>query len=791
MWSFLAGKILRNRVILLITVAVFTGFMAYKAPDIEMSYEYAALLPAEDSVYINMEKFKEKFGADGNVMIAGFEDKNFFKKEKFNDWQNLIKDLKEKKAVTNVFSVSDAYATEKKVKEKKFEFKKLFPDSVKNQKQLDSLKNEFYKYKFFDNLVYIKDSSFYILAITIDPKVVNTQKREAFMDDTEGKIRSFTDKYNLELKLSGLPYTRTRISQMIQSELNMFILLALGVTALILFLFFRSFKVVFFAMLIVSAGMVWSLGMLASFGFQITILTAMIPPLIIVIGIPNSVFLLNKYHTEFKTHQNKIKALHRVIAKVGHATFLTNLTTAAGFATFIVTGNDLLVEFGIVASINVMAVFLLSITLIPVFFSFLPDPKQRHVKHLDYKLVHKVVNWFVHTVVKKRKTVYIIVAVFAVTATFGIIQVGTQGYIIDDIPADNPIYQDLVYFENLTGGVMPFEITVNQKNGDTLAYADIKRINDLQDSLKTYPFFSKALSIAEAMKFANQAYYNNSKSAYRFPKITEASRLEPYIRNMKGDNNLLNNFVDSAFQTARISVRVGDIGIKKMKKLEADLGAKMDSIFPQDQYNTVMTGSSLVFTQGTTHLIKNLFISLALAVVLISIFMASMFASLRMIIISLVPNLLPLIFTAALMGYFGVPLKPSTILIFSIAFGISVDNAIHFLAKYRQELTYGNTIGKSVINALTETGVSIVYTATILFIGFGIFTQSEFGGTVALGLLVSVTLLFALFTNLVLLPSLLLSLEKFLNKKSKISPKAKEAASKAGEEKKQPDSLPE
>ncbi len=767
MWSFLAGKVLRNRLAFLIVVVLITAFMGYKAQFIEMSYTYAALLPETDTAYINLKDFNAKFGADANVMVVGFKDKAFFKTDKFNDWQKLIRKLKKDTAIINVFSVSDAYRVKKDAKLKKFKFSKIFPDTIKSQQQLDSLKDELYQYPFFDNLVYMRDSSFYILAITIENKVIDSKKRKAFMNRTEQPIRDFAQKYNLDVKMSGLPYTRTRIAQMIEHELLMFVLLAVFVTAFIMFLFFRSLRVVAFSMLIVGAGVIWSLGTLALFGFKITILTSMIPPLIIVIGIPNSVFLLNKYHHEFKLHQNKIKALHRVIAKVGNATFLTNLTTAAGFATFIVTGNHLLVEVGIVTALNILGVFILSVTLIPVFFSFMPAPKERHLRHLDYKFVGKIVEWFVSVVQYKRKLIYSVVVLFVLIAVGGIFRMKTQGLIINDIPEDNPIFADMKFFEQTTGGIMPFEIMVAKTNADTLDYPDINRINNLQNELKKYSFFSKSLSIADAMKFANQAYYNSKKKAYRFPKMSDASRLKPYISNMKGDNKLMTAFLDSSLSIARISLRMKDIGLKKMNKLQSGLQIKIDSIFPEKEYNVVMTGSSIVFTKSTGKLIDNLFTSLALAVVLISIFMASMFASFRMIILTLIPNLLPLIFTAALMGYFGVPLKPSTILVFSIAFGISVDNAIHFLAKYRQELQVNDwNIKISVLNALRETGVSIVYTATILFFGFGIFTQSEFGGTVALGVLVSVTLLFALLSNLLFLPALLLSFDNRITTES-------------------------
>jgi hypothetical protein len=219
--------------------------------------------------------------------------------------------------------------------------------------------------------------------------------------------------------------------------------------------------------------------------------------------------------------------------------------------------------------------------------------------------------------------------------------------------------------------------------------------------------------------------------------------------------------VDSTGQYARITTFMKDIGTDKMEDIEEDLQTKINKLFPEEKYHVTITGKALVFQKGTKYLVKNLAISLSLAILLISLFMAYMFRSFRMIVVSLVPNLLPLVITAGLMGYLGVPIKPSTILVFSIAFGISVDDTIHFLAKYRQELQANHwKIRKSVYGALRETGVSMFYTSIVLFFGFLVFTFSSFGGTVALGALVSATLLFAMLSNLLLLPSLLLSLER-------------------------------
>jgi uncharacterized protein len=507
---------------------------------------------------------------------------------------------------------------------------------------------------------------------------------------------------------------------------------------------------------------VWAMGFLSLFGFKITILSGMISPLLIVIGIPNSIYMLNKFHHEFVQHGNRVKALQRVIIKIGNATFLTNLTTAAGFATFIITKSSILVEFGIVASLSIMSLFLLSLILIPIIFSFVQPPSTRHVKHLEYRSVVRIIDYLIIITKRYRRQVYITAIMVVAVGIFGITLVRSSGFMVDDIPESDPIYEDLKFFEKNFHGLMPLEILVDTKkpNG-VLQLSTFTQINLLEQKLAEYPELSPSLSLLNLLKFAKQAFYNGNSQYYSVPNNYERNFILSYVMQGDGNSPLLHSFIDSSRQLTRISIRAKDVGTKRMEELYGLFRSDVDSIFDKNEYDIIITGSSVTFFKGTQYLQKNLFMSLGLAIFLISMFMALMFSSWRMVVMSLIPNIIPLIFTAAIMGFAGIPIKASTILVFSIAFGISVDNTIHFLAKYRQELKVtGWNISRSVVLALRETGVSMLYTSVVLFFGFGIFSLSSFGGTVALGVLVSLTLLVALTSNLILLPSLLMGLDK-------------------------------
>ncbi|MCW0483234.1 efflux RND transporter permease subunit [Gaoshiqia sediminis] len=772
MWVRLSRIILRNRIFLLIMLGIITVFMAFQASKVEMSYEYAQLLPKKDSANVDYQNFRKLFGEEGNLIVVGIEDAEFFKLPHFNQWVQLNKDLREIDGVENLLSASSAFNLKKNAPERKFELEPVFPEEIATQEQLDSLAKTLHSLPFYKGLLYNPADHAYMLAITVNKDKMQSKEREKLVLAIKERCDTFSEETGLEVHYSGLPYIRVINSIRIKKEIYLFSALAMGLCIITLFLFFRSFKAVLIPMLIVLTGVVWALGTMSLFGFKITLLTGMIPSLLIVIGIPNSIYMLNKYHHEFRSHGNKIKSLQRVIIKIGNATFLTNLTTASGFATFVITNSEILRQFGVVASLNIMTLFLLSILMIPTIFSFFIPPKERHIQHLENRNVKRIIDKLVDITYHHIKWVYASAFVVLLLGFYGITQIKSSGFMVDDIPESDVIYQDLKFFENHVDGIMPLEIIVDTKkpNG-AMNLSTFNLIEKLEQHLATYDELSSSVSLLNILKFSKQAFYNGKERYYSLPSNQEKNFILAYANNstQAEDNGIgaLHSFLDSTQQITRVSIRMKDVGTKRMAELYNDFRQEVDSIFPTEKYKVTVTGSSITFFKGTQYLVKNLFSSLALAVLLISAFMAIMFYSWRMVLMSLIPNILPLIFTAAIMGFTGIPIKASTILVFSIAFGISVDNTIHFLAKYRQELNVtGWDIRRSVKLALRETGVSMLYTFVVLFFGFGVYSVSQFGGTAALGVLVSLTLLVAILSNLILLPSLLIGLERLTTTRS-------------------------
>lgn len=768
-WSTLSRFILKRRYIILVVIAAITIFLASQMKYMRFSYTEANLLPKNHKVNIEYDNFLKLFGEEGNLIILAVEDSTLFTPKKFNDWNNLTKNLNHFPEVDFTVAIGDIKELKKNAEEEKFDFIPLYKDIPQTQEEIVKIKTELFEnLPFYDNILFNKKTGTIRSVIYLKKDIVNTAARKDFIFNIlNPAIAKFEAENNIDVRVSGMPYIRTMNAQNIIDEIGIFIGLALAVTALIFFFFFRSVRATMITLLVVSICVIWAFGFIGLFRYEISVLMALIPPLIIVIGVPNSIFLINKYQQEVKKHGNQAKSLQRVISKVGNATLMTNVTTAFGFSTFIFTKSQLLREFGIVASINIIGIFLVALFLIPIVYSFLPLPKEKHLKHLERRWIESLVKRIESIVRNHRIAVYATTIALIIVSMIGVFMIKVSGSIIEDMPKGEQFFKDIVFFEEEFGGIMPLEIIIDtKKEKGVMNLGTLKRMDKLEETIDEIPQLSKPISVLNIVKYSKQAFYGGNPKFYQLPTNQEKNWILAYTKNATTNTNLLNSYVDSTGRYARITTFMKDIGTDKMEIIEERLQQKIDKEFPNENYSVTMTGKALVFLKGTNYLINNLIISLALAIFLIAGFMAFMFRSFKMILISLIPNMFPLLITAGLMGYLGIPLKPSTILVFSIAFGISVDDTIHFLAKYRQELKANNwRIKISVYKALHETGVSMFYTSIVLFFGFLVFTVSSFGGTIALGGLVSITLLFAMVSNLLLLPSLLLSLEKIIANK--------------------------
>lgn len=756
--------LLRNKLAFTLVILGTTGYMAFVASKMELSYEFAKILPADDSTFIEYQEFKRQFGEDGNVMVLGFADPAFFTLQKFNDWYYLSKAIKIISGIKEVVSVPTAYKLVRNDSLARFDFVPLITRIPRTQADVDSIRDDILKLRFYHGIIYDKKSGATLMAITFNKTSLNSKRRLEIVDEIKVLTEAFALKHHVSMHYSGMPYIRSQMMRRISHEMTLFLVLAIIITGIILWMFFRSGVNVFFSLIIVAIGVVWSIGILQLFGYKITVLSGLIAPLIIVIGIPNCVFLINKYQSEFITHRNRIKALSRTIETIGVTLFLANITTSIGFGVLYFTNSSMLVEFGVVAALSVMATYFITLILIPVIMYLLPAPKTKHTKHLEGKRINAILARIDYLVHNKRTTIYAATTAITVIGIVGMVRINQEGFVVDDLPQKDPVYTDLHFFENAFHGVLPFEIAIDTRQ-DNGVFKDnarvIYKMKALQALMEKHPEFSKPVSIVEAIKFSYQAYRGGNPKYYILPGITDLKALSEFSGSLHGQNGRLKSFIDSAKSVTRISYQMADVGSKRIKELVADIKPQVDSIFNPEQFKVSLTGHSLVFLKSHDYLLYNLFESLIIEILLIALVGMALFRSVRIIILSKLPCLIPLVITAGIMGFLDMRFKPSTILIFSIAFGISSDGTVYFLTKYRQELKKraGNA-AQAISASIKETGLSMVYTSIILFFGFSIFAVSSFGGTAALGVLISLTLLMSLLTNLILLPAILLTIRK-------------------------------
>jgi len=770
MWGSLARFIVRNRLILLLILAGGIVYMSYEASKVELSYEYTRAIPTDNAKYQAYQRFLKKFGDDGNLLVIGMQTTELFKKDFFNDYLLLSRELKKVKGVEQVLSIPDAIILNKNEETEKLVASPLFPAPFENQIALDSAAASFNRLLFYRGLLYNPDTHAYMMAISVNKQILNSAGRTDVVSRIVGLGEQFGRAHHVDMHFSGLPLIRTNMATKVASEMKWFLLGSVLLSALILLIFFRSLSNMLISLVVVIIGVIFSLATMHLFGYKITLLNALIPPLIVVIGIPNCIYFLNKYHSAYREKGGKREALYEMVSKMGIVTLFCNIAAAIGFGVFALTKSAILKEFGVVAGINIMMLFVISVILIPAALSYLPDPRERHMKYLTNRWLTRLLDLLEHWALHHKKTIYITTLIIVAVSLAGMMRLRSETYILDDLPKTDPVYTDLKFFETNFKGVMPLEILVDtkRKNGIRAGLlSNLKKIDSLAAYINTSPFMARPLSVVEGLKFVRQAYYDNDSSNYGLPNEFDISFLSPYL-NMKADSGQKQNnvsrlaasFIDSNRQILRVSVNMADIGSIRLPKALNDVQQRADELFDTAHFHIEFTGTTVTFLEGSAFIISGLKQSIFWAFLLIAACMLYLFKSIRILICSLLPNVIPLVITAGVMGWTGVPLKPSTVLVFSIALGIAIDITIRFLVNFKQDSRDGLSARDTVIKTIHSTGISIVYTSLVLIAGFVIFCFSGFGGTQALGWLTSLTLVMATLTNLIFLPSLLISVSR-------------------------------
>jgi predicted RND superfamily exporter protein len=770
MWQRLGPFILKYRFLLLVILMAASSFMAYHASKVQLSYDFSRAIPVNNPKYKIYQEFKKKFGEDGNLLVIGIQTEKFFDEKVFNDYAGLIRNLKKLYGVDDIIAIPSSVNIVKIAGTEQLRADTIFPDRILSKAEIDSGAKIFLRLPFYRQLLYNPATNAWLMGVRIKKELMASKTRISIVNNISKLADDFGKENNLVVYKSGLPHIRTQLSVRSLSEMRMFIVASIILSALILLFFFRSLSAMLLSLTVVLLGVIWSFATIELFDYKISILNALIPPLIVVIGIPNCIYFLNKFHIVYNETGDKKKSLKLMISRMSVVTFFCNLTAAIGFGVFTFTKSQILKEFGIVAGLNIFFVFFISLIFIPVILSFLPPPKSRHTRYLQNPRLNHMLDRLERWSLNHRKIIYGVTIVIVAFSVIGMFKMKTLGFIVDDLPKNDKIYTDLRFFENNFNGVMPLEIVVDtkEKRGASRNFNNLIRIDSVSQFLTSMPDIGRPLSVTEGLKFANQAFNEGDTAYYNMPGEYALPALSQYLsfRSDSGINKnifakLVTTFMDSSRQKARISVSMKDVGSIRLPLILDSISSRVNQLFPKEKYGVEFTGTSVTFLEGSRYIIHGLKDSIIWAFLLIALCMLYLFRSVRILFCSLIPNIIPLLITAGIMGWIGIPLKPSTVLVFSVALGIAIDVTIRFLVNYKQELPHNNfDMKKTVIDTIHSTGISIIYTSLVLITGFVIFCFSSFDGTQALGWLTSLTLITATFTNLVLLPAILISITK-------------------------------
>ncbi|RFM29897.1 efflux RND transporter permease subunit [Deminuibacter soli] len=769
MWYRLGKFILKFRLALLVLLLVATAVMAFFARKIQMSYEFSRAIPTDNIKYRDYQSFLKRFGSDGNTVVLGIASDSFFTPAIFAAAEKMHQQLKQVKGVEAILDAPEAVNLVRDTVADKLVPTRIFATGALNQQQLDSGRRLLESLPFYKGLLYNPATHAYLFAVTVNKDTANSKSRSRLINDIMKPVQSFATATNLQVHVSGLPYIRTTVADRLQKELKWFLIGSLVLSAITLLLFFRSVSAMLMSLAVVCIGVVWSIGTMVLLGYKITLLTTLIPPLVVVIGVPNCIYFLNKYHTSYKDTGDKNAALITMVGRMGVVTLFCNIAAAIGLGVFALTKSNLLSEFGVIAGLNIMLLFVISLIFIPPVLSYLPVPKPREMKYLDNRMLERMLLRIETWTFKHTKWVYTVTIALVLLALSGMFKLKAEGFIVDDLPKGDVLYTDLKWFESNFGGLMPLEILVDTKkrNGLFRSLKPIEKIDSFSRYVAGRPEVARPLSLMEGIKFVWQGVNDGDSAYYAIPSEFEAPILKKYLKTGAKDsssnnkqaaamNKLLASFMDSAKQVARISVNMKDVGTVRLPVILHEFDSVAKQTFDTAHYNVTFTGSSVTYLEGSVFIINGLRDSVLWGFGLIALCMLYLFRSFRILLCSLIPNIIPLMITAGVMGWTGIALKPSTVLVFSVALGIAIDVTIRFLVNYKQELpNYKNDVKETLVQTIHHTGVSIVYTSLVLIAGFIIFCVSSFGSTKALGWLTSLTLIVGTFTNLILLPVLI------------------------------------
>ncbi|MTI20853.1 RND family transporter, partial [Fulvivirga sp. RKSG066] len=705
--------------------------------------------PVDDPDLTYYQEFKQMFDNDNDYLLVGIiNSPTIFEKDFLTSLDSLSNELQD---IPDVLAVNALTTIERPV---------ISPAGLFKIPMIHPYEPERYD---ADSTRIYKDELLTESLVSTDGKATailvrhGTLKTKENADDLVINVQNALAPYGFEkVYLAGKTYAQGVFVEKMQWELMLFLSASILLVIVFLAFAYRSWWGVIIPLTVVLLSTIWILGLMGLTGKTLDILMVLLPTIMFVVGMSDVVHIMTKYIEQLRIGVTKQKAIEVTFKEVGVATFLTSLTTSIGFLTLLTASIAPIKEFGLYTAIGVFMAFIVAFTLLPSCLVFLRKPK------VSEKLTNRSA-WFGSLskafifVLRKGKLIIAINIILTALAVYGVSQIVINTYLIEDLPNDAPLKQSFLFFDENFGGSRPFEVTAEVQNGRKVFDKDVLEEIDKVAEYMRYDFYAgNIISPGTIMRGVNQAINGGVSNQFKLPEDDrDWKKAMRYINRM--DNEEYSFKLTAKDGTVgRITARVGDIGSNLSLQRTEDLKQFIAASTDADLVKFKVTGTSNLIDKNNEYLSRNMFQGLAIAFGVVALIAGVMFKSLRMILITLIPNMIPLVIVAGIMGAFGITLKLSTSIIFTIAFGIAVDDTIHFISKLKIELRKKKPLLYALKRTFLSTGKAITVTSLILSGGFLTLLLSSFGGTFYTGLLISLTLIFALVIDLTLLPVLIL-----------------------------------
>jgi len=749
--------ILRNRRLLLIAMLMMTIILAVGVFQLRIDFSFDSFYPKNDPEYKYYEAYQELFSEEQNfiieVAIQSTED-DIFDQQFLTQVDSVFDIMQTLPGVDSMVSATDAVRLRRSgmgiatTPWLSYDTPEALQESRQRIEQDSTLRG-----------VLVTDDLKYVCAyIFIEPEIFDTKERDILHDE----LVSLLETQKSEYVITGIPVIRTRYVKKMATELILFLSISVFLIVFVLYATYRNFWGVIIPVMVILASLIWITGTMGYSGQHINLINNLLIPIIFVVGMSDVIHLITKYLHELKWGNTPEEAMKTTLDEIGLATFLTSVTTSNGFASLMVSKIPPIREFGFYAAIGVFFTYIISITVIPNAILMLPSRIFLKSASLEnHPIWQRFLIWVYKLTRRKPRQILACTVVFLL-ACFGMMsQISLDTYLLEDIGKNDPIRKSMEFFEAQNAGLRPFEMAVEMKDGHRITDREVLvEIKKIQDFLKQEGYFSPFLSPVALVEQANQFYHSNISRFRRIPSRQEDIDELIAFMELNDRGNFMEKVMSEENGLARVSARMPDIGTDKFGDLTTRLDHYIQTETDTTLFDYQITGHAYLTDINLIYLRRSLMGGLFIAFVIIGLIMGLLFKSWKMLLISMIPNIIPLIITGGVMGLFGIKLTASTAIVFVISFGIAVDDTIHFLTRYKLERRLGHSSDVAIRNTMLGTGKAMIITSLVLMSGFVLLLASNFGGTFNTGLFTALTIVFALLSDIFLIPILIKNIEK-------------------------------